>query len=149
MYYSQDGDGDRFFELFLRGMYYIFLRGMRPCVLHGSFFSAINVAVARVLGCKHRERRHEKVPTHTFRTGKGDEDIEDILARVPISARSWFIKEALRFQAGLGGELKRLNENIESLNGEGVTLARPVIKEETTQDDMEDMLAMGIADLLK
>ena len=41
------------------------------------------------------------MPTHTFRTGKGDEDIEDILSRVPMSARSWFIKEAVRFHAGL------------------------------------------------
>ena len=89
------------------------------------------------------------MPTHTFRTGKGDEDIDDILARVPISARSWFIKEAVRFHAGLSSELKRINQNIESLMGEGVTMAPPVMKEESTQDDMEDMLAMGIADLLK
>ena len=89
------------------------------------------------------------MPTHTFRTGKGDEDIEDILARVPISARSWFIKEAVRFQAGLGSDLKKINQNIESLMGGGAIPARPVMKEETTQDDMDDMLAMGIADILR
>jgi len=87
------------------------------------------------------------VPTHTFRTGKGDEDIDDILARVPMSARSWFIKEAVRFRAGLSDELKMLNRNIERLLTSGVMPARGEVKEET-EDDTDDMLAMGIADLL-
>jgi len=89
------------------------------------------------------------MPTHTFRTGKGDEDIDDILSRVPMSARSWFIKEAVRFHAGLRDELKILNQNIESLMDGAAISSPPVMKEVTTQDDMDDMLAMGIADLLK
>ena len=89
------------------------------------------------------------MPIHTFRTGKGDEDIDDILSRVPMSARSWFIKEAVRFRVGLSDELKTLNQNMQRLMGGAVVPAQPVMKEETTQDDMDDMLAMGIADLLK
>lgn len=89
------------------------------------------------------------MPVYTFRTNKGDEDVDEILSRMPVSVRGWFLKEAVRFHAGLSSELKRINQNIESLMGEGVTLARPVMREETTHDDMEDMLAMGIADLLK
>jgi len=89
------------------------------------------------------------VPTHTFRTGKGDEDIDDILSRVPLSARSWFVKEAVRFHAGLSDELKTLNQNMQRAMGGQVGLSQPVMPEETNQDDMEDMLAMGIADLLK
>ena len=80
------------------------------------------------------------MPTHTFRTGKGDEDIEDILSRVPMSARSWFIKEAVRFHAGLSDELKILNQNMQRLMGGAVVSSLPAMKEETTPDDMEDML---------
>ena len=89
------------------------------------------------------------MPTHTFRTGKGDEDIDDILARVPMSARSWFIKEAVRFRVGLSDELKTLNQSMQRLIGGVAVSVPPAMKEETTPDDMEDMLAMGIADLLK
>ena len=88
------------------------------------------------------------MPTYTFRTGKGDEDIDEILSRVPISARSWFLKEAVRFRVEMGDELKKLNQNIESLLGGG-GLAVPETRQETNNDmDMDDMLALGIGDLL-
>jgi len=89
------------------------------------------------------------LPVYTFRTNKGDEDVDEILSRIPVSARGWFFKEAVRFHAGLSDELKILNQNMQRLMGGAVVPAQPVMKEETTQDDMEDMLAMGIADLLK
>ncbi|MBT9137030.1 MAG: hypothetical protein DDT34_02116 [Firmicutes bacterium] len=88
------------------------------------------------------------MPTYTFRTGKGDEDIDDILSRVPISTRSWFLKEAVRFRVEMGDELKKLNQNIESLLGGGGA-ARSPAEEQPTEDTMDDLLMMGIAHILK
>ena len=53
------------------------------------------------------------MPVYTFRTNKGDEDVDEILSRIPVSARGWFFKEAVRFHAGLSDELKILNQNMQ------------------------------------
>jgi len=86
------------------------------------------------------------LPVYTFRTNKGEEDVDEILSRIPVSSRGWFLKEAVRFHAGIGEELKKLNQGLERLGGGG--LAVPEKQQKTNTDDMDDMLALGIEDLL-
>jgi len=87
------------------------------------------------------------MPHYSFRTSDGDADVDGILARVPPSARSWLIKEALRFHNGISSDLKTINRNIEILTG-NVRSPRERPHEASKGDD-GDLLAMGIEDILR
>jgi hypothetical protein len=89
------------------------------------------------------------VPTYGFRTGKGDEDIDEVLAGIPASSRSWYIKEAVRFHAGAGSELKKLSQNIDRLMSGAVVPARVSSEDAAPSDKSDEMLTMGIMDILR
>lgn len=107
------------------------------------------IAGARLLRCIQGRKEGSPLPVYTIRTNKGDEDVDEILARIPASSRSWYIKEAVRFYAGAGSELKKLSQNIERLMS-GAVMAAIVSSEDAAQsDNSDDMLMMGILDILK
>jgi hypothetical protein len=89
------------------------------------------------------------LPVYTIRTNKGDEDVDEVLARIPASSRSWYIKEAVRFHAGAGGDLKKLSQNIDRLMSGAVVPARVSSEDAAPSDKSDDMLMMGIMDILK
>lgn len=89
-----------------------------------------------------------EIAVYNFRTGKGDEDVDRILAKIPASARSRHLKQALRFYADLGGEIRRLNQCVESLLAGGGVVVQQKKQEKNNDIDIDDMLALGIEDLL-
>ncbi len=90
------------------------------------------------------------IKSYSFRTGKEDSDIEELLESMSLSSRTQLIKDAIRFYAGVGIELRRLNTQIEKLlsgNLSGVFSSK-LTKQESKKDDNIDILESSIEDLL-
>ena len=91
------------------------------------------------------------IKTYSFRINKGDENIDVILSSMSPSKRSQYMKDAILFYAGIGGELKQLNSYIKQmLNGNFVSMdAKDAdIKETVNNDISEDVLFASVEDLL-
>ena len=90
------------------------------------------------------------IKKYSFRTGNGDEIIENILESMHQTSRSQYIKEAIRFYANTGIEVKRLNQQIEKLLSGDLCLSIPAlpIKKELKKDVSIDILESSIEDLL-
>ena len=91
------------------------------------------------------------IKTYSFRINKGDEGIDSILSSMSPAKRSQYMKDAILFYAGIGGELKQLNSYIKQiLNGNFVSMdAKDAdIKETANNDISEDVLFASIDDLL-
>lgn len=52
------------------------------------------------------------IKTYSFRTGKGDEKIDELLSSMSASRRSRYIKDAVLFYANVGEEIKLLNVRV-------------------------------------
>lgn len=87
---------------------------------------------------------------YSLRTGKGDEDIDATMNSIPSEARSKYLKDAVRFYAGLGGEIKQLNKQIEKLLSGNFSEQIPVhpAKQEPLKEVGIDILESSIEDLL-
>lgn len=84
------------------------------------------------------------IKKYSFRTGIGDEFIENILESMHQTSRSQYIKEAIRFYANTGIELKHLNQQIEKLLSGDLCVSIPELK----KDESIDILESSIEDLL-
>jgi len=101
------------------------------------------------VGTIDEERNGALMGRYTFRTGKGDEDIDTMLAAIPPSARSWYIKRALRFHDGMAGDLRALNATLQQIAAGGIAPVQPAPPPAPADDDSFDPLGAGIADILK
>ena len=94
------------------------------------------------------------IKTYSFRINKGDEGIDVILSSMSPAKRSQYMKDAILFYAGIGGELKELNSRIKQLlDGNFVSMdAKNTkgadIKETVNNDISEDILLASMEDLL-
>jgi len=87
------------------------------------------------------------IKTYSFRMGKGEEKISDLLGSMLPSQRSRFVKDAIMFYLNIGEEFKLLNARIERLAAGGLVPAQSVIATPLS-DDIEDSLFAGINEMV-
>lgn len=88
---------------------------------------------------------------YSFRLGKGDEDIEQLLKSLGRNERSPYIKNALRFYRDFGEKISRMAIILEKIEASGLSLPTPqkgVEPEAAGDDTAEKILIESLEDIL-
>ncbi|ADL07201.1 hypothetical protein [Thermosediminibacter oceani] len=88
---------------------------------------------------------------YSFRLGKGDEDIEQLLKGLARNERSQYIKNALRFYRDFGEKISKIEAMLEKIEASGFYPPGPREEAEPEQagyDTAEKMLIESLENIL-
>ncbi|MCG0275651.1 MAG: hypothetical protein L5655_05715 [Thermosediminibacteraceae bacterium] len=88
---------------------------------------------------------------YSFRLGKGDEDIQQLLESLGRNKRSPYIKNALRFYRDFGEKISKIEAFLERIAASGFSppdLREEVEPEQASYDTAEKMLIESLENIL-